>query len=76
MKTPKREDLGWIDDLVIDFAVGRIGHLVVSHAGGTEGKMACIPFSILSKSGEKAFVLKTTKEDLRGGAGPHMGGHG
>ena len=64
VQTPERQDLGRIDDLVIDFAGGRMGHSVVSHIGGTNGKMACIPFSILSKSGEKAFVLKATKEDL------------
>ncbi len=64
VRSPEGEKLGRIDDLVIDSADGRIVHLVVSHISQTEGRMACIPFSVLSKNGERAFVLKTTKEAL------------
>ena len=65
VRTSKGDDLGRIDDLVIDSTDGQIVHLIVSHTGGTEGKMACVPFSALSKSGENVFVLKTTIEELK-----------
>lgn len=56
VKTSKGEDLGRINDLVIDHMGGHVVGLVVS---GKEGKLVNVPFSALSKSGD-TFILKTT----------------
>jgi len=65
VRTPGGENLGRIDDLVINSKDGDILHLVVSPPAETEGKLACVPFSTLSKGGENVFVMKTTKEELK-----------
>jgi sporulation protein YlmC with PRC-barrel domain len=57
VKTSKGEDLGRIEDLIIDHMSGCVVNLVVS---GKEGKLAKVPFSALSESGKNVFILKTT----------------
>ena len=61
VRTSNGEDLGRIDDLLIDSADGRIVSLGVSRLGG---KTVAVPFSALSRSGEDAFVLDTTVKAL------------
>ena len=57
VRTSKGEDLGQIEDLVVDHMGGHVLNLVVS---GTKGKPTAVPFSSLSESGKGAFILKTT----------------
>jgi sporulation protein YlmC with PRC-barrel domain len=64
IRTSKGEDIGRINDLAIDFADEHCADLLVSHAGGTEGKIVAVRLSALSKGDGNAFVLKTTKAEL------------
>jgi len=64
LRTSEGEDIGRINDLAIDFADEHCADLVVSHAGGTEGKIVAVRLSALSKGDGNAFVLKTTKAEL------------
>lgn len=61
VRSSKGEELGRIDDLVINSKEGHIDYLVVS-PDGTEAKKVVVPFSLLSKSVENAFALNITKE--------------
>jgi sporulation protein YlmC with PRC-barrel domain len=62
--TSKGEDVARVDDFVIDFTRDQVVYSVLSDVGGMEGKMVAVPFSELSKTGENAFTLHTTKEKL------------
>lgn len=62
-RTSKGEDLGRIDDLVIDSTDGH-GYLLVSHHSGTKEKRVAVSLTALSKRDENAFVLKTISADL------------
>src|SRR4030042_294324 len=64
IRTSKGEDIGRINDLAIDFADEHCADLLVSHAGGTEGKVVAVRLSALSKGDGNTFVLKTTKAEL------------
>jgi sporulation protein YlmC with PRC-barrel domain len=64
LRTSKGEDVGRINDLAIDFADEHCADLLVSQAGGTEGKMVAVHLSALSKGDGNTFVLKTTKAEL------------
>ena len=54
-RTSKGEDLGRIEDLIIDHMGGCVVNLVVS---GKDGKLVKVPFSTLSKSGETVLACK------------------
>ncbi len=62
-RTSKGEDLGRIDNLIIDSTDGH-GYLLVSYHSGTKEKRVAVPLTALSKRDENAFVLKTTSADL------------
>lgn len=67
VRTSKGQELGRIDDLVIDSKEGHIEYLVVS-PDDMKGKKVVVPFSLLSRSAENAFALNITKEQF--GAAP------
>ncbi len=64
VRTSKGDDVGRINDLVIDFAKDQLVYSVLSDVGEKEGKMVAVPFSELSKGSRDTFTLQTTKEKL------------
>jgi len=58
------EELGRIDDFVIDPMSGHVVYAVLFDVGGTEGRYATVPFSAFSQSAENAFVFNTTQQEL------------
>ncbi len=58
------EEIGTVNDLVINFTDKRVVYSVLSEAGDMEGRMLAVPFSTLSKSGENIFVFNGTREKL------------
>ena len=61
------EDLGTIEDLMIDIESGRIAYAVLSFGGflGVGDKLFAIPWSALSlDAGAKRFVLNVSRELL------------
>ncbi len=63
VKTSKGQELGRIDDLVIDSREGHIAFLVVS-SDGMKGKQVVVPFSLLSRGAENAFALNVSREQF------------
>lgn len=63
-RTSGGEDVGRIDDFVIDSQDGHIVYVVLSNVGGMEDKFVAVPFNALSESGEYTFVLNTTREEV------------
>lgn len=64
---PRQEDLGKIEDLMIDLESGRIAYAVLSFGGflGMGEKLFAIPWSALKVDKiEKRFVLNVSKELL------------
>jgi sporulation protein YlmC with PRC-barrel domain len=64
---PRREDLGTIEDLMIDIESGRIAYAVLSFGGflGLGDKLFAIPWSALKvEAAEKRFVLNISKDLL------------
>jgi sporulation protein YlmC with PRC-barrel domain len=64
VQTPNGEKVARINDFVIDFSSDQVVYSVLSGVEGSEGKMVAVPFRELSKSGQNAFTLHTTKEKL------------
>jgi sporulation protein YlmC with PRC-barrel domain len=64
VRTPKGDEVGRVNDLVIDFTKNQLVYSVLSDVGEKEGKMVAVPFSELSKGGGDMFTLSTTKEKL------------
>ncbi len=67
VRNPQGEDLGKIEELMIDLDTGRIAYAVLSFGGflGMGDKLFAIPWSILKLSAsEHKFVLDVPKEML------------
>ena len=64
IQTSQGENIGQVNDLVIDFSKGRVAYSVLSDGGGMEGKMVAVPFSELDRSAGNVFALNITKERL------------
>jgi sporulation protein YlmC with PRC-barrel domain len=72
VENPQGENLGKIDDLVIDPATGRINYAVLSHGGvlGVGGKLFAVSWNALRMQPDgKTFVLDVSKETLDNAAG-------
>ena len=63
VQASKGEEVGWINDFVVDFRNDQVVYSVLSDVG-KQGKMVAVPFSELSKRGKNFFVLKTTAAKL------------
>ena len=66
--SPKGEDLGKIEDLVIDPSNGRVDYAVLSFGGflGMGDKLFAVPLEAMKLSPkEKGFVLDVDKERLK-----------
>jgi sporulation protein YlmC with PRC-barrel domain len=66
--TKEGENLGRIEDLMIDLEYGRIAYVVVSLGGflGIGDRLLAIPWDVLSRDPQgKRFILDVNKERLR-----------
>jgi sporulation protein YlmC with PRC-barrel domain len=61
--TSDGEEAGRIDNFVFDSSDGHVVFLVLTDVGGTEDRMAAVPFGALSKSGD-TFAINITKDRL------------
>ncbi len=72
VRNPQNEDLGKIEDIMLDLNTGRIGYAVLSFGGflGMGDKLFAIPWSILKidPDGDK-FILDVPKEMLKNAPG-------
>ncbi|MBO6783334.1 MAG: PRC-barrel domain-containing protein [Alphaproteobacteria bacterium] len=69
---PQGEDLGKIEDLMIDLESGTVRYAVMSFGGflGMGDKLFAVPMDALHvKSGDEAFVLNATEEKLKNAPG-------
>jgi sporulation protein YlmC with PRC-barrel domain len=64
VRTQKGDEVGRVNDLVIDFTKNQLVYSVLSDVKEKEGKMVAVPFSELSTEGGDRFTLHTTKEKL------------
>jgi sporulation protein YlmC with PRC-barrel domain len=64
VRTSKGEEVGWVNDFVIDFTKSQLVYLALSDVGGTEGRMVAVPFKELSSEGGEMLTLHTSKEKL------------
>jgi sporulation protein YlmC with PRC-barrel domain len=64
VRTPKGDEVGRVNDLVIDFAKDQLVYSVLSDVGEKEGRMVAVPFGELSKGSGDMFTLHITKEEL------------
>src|SRR5687768_74707 len=65
---PQGEELGKIDDVMIDFETGRIAYAILSSGGvlGVGDKMYAIPWGLLGLDSDgRRFVLNVDKEVLK-----------
>src|SRR5208283_5824449 len=61
------EDLGKVDDLVVDVATGRLGYVVVSVGGflGIGDKLFAVPWELFTvRAGDHEFLLDIEKQML------------
>jgi sporulation protein YlmC with PRC-barrel domain len=68
----KGDDLGTIDELVIDIRAGRIAYAVLSYGGflGMGDKLFAIPWeALMRRSDERRFVLDIDEETLKNAPG-------
>jgi len=63
VRTFDGEEAGRIDNFVFDSSDGHVVFLVLTDVGGTEDRMAAVPFGALSKSGD-TFSVDITKDRL------------
>ncbi len=67
VKSPSGENLGDIEDLMIDLETGRVAYAVVSFGGllGIGNKLFAVPLQALQQdAADESFVLNTTKDAL------------
>lgn len=64
VQTPKGEEAGKVNDLVIDSPDGHIVFIVLSDIAEKGDALVAVPFSDLSRTGESVFVLNTTRYQL------------
>ncbi len=72
VKNPQGEDLGKIEDIMIDVPTGRVAYGVLSFGGvlGMGSKLFAIPWSsLMLDEDEKNFVLNVDKERLKAAPG-------
>jgi sporulation protein YlmC with PRC-barrel domain len=72
VKNPEGEDLGKIEEIMIDVQNGRVAYAVLSFGGflGIGNKLFAVPWSALTLDVEdKAFVLDVDKETLEAAPG-------
>src|SRR5450755_2386602 len=66
------EDLGKVDEIMIDIASGNVAYAVLSFGGilGMGNKLFAVPWSALKvDEDEKCFILDVNKETLEGAPG-------
>ena len=69
---PKGEDLGKVEELMIDITTGQVAYAVLSFGGflGMGDKLFAVPFEALRVDGEnECFVLDVSKEKLENAPG-------
>ncbi len=72
VKNSAKENLGKVDEIMIDIPSGRIAYAVLSFGGilGMGSKLFAIPWSVLKvDEDEKCFVLDLDKRTLEGAPG-------
>lgn len=68
VKNRQGEELGKVDEIMVDVETGRVSYVVLSHGGllGVGDKLFAIPWEALSLSEEEhAFYLDVDKETLK-----------
>lgn len=69
VKNPEDEDIGEIDDVVIELGSGDVAYAVLSFRGWFQRKLFAVPWVELTLShdeaGRRHFVLDTTRERLK-----------
>jgi sporulation protein YlmC with PRC-barrel domain len=66
------DDLGTIDEIMIDIPSGRVAYAVLSYGGflGMGDKLFAVPWSALKvDEDEKCFILNADKETIKGAPG-------
>ena len=72
VRNSAREDLGKIEDLMIDLSTGRVAYCVLSFGGflGLGNKLFAVPFGAMTvDTHEKCFVLDVPKDRLKNAPG-------
>ena len=64
VQTPETKEVAEINDLVINTSDGVVALVVLSNVPGKADTLTAVPFSLLSKSGERTYVLGTTEDKL------------
>jgi sporulation protein YlmC with PRC-barrel domain len=73
VRTTKGEEVGNVNDLVVDSSDGHIAFVVLSDIVGRGDTLVAVPFGALSRTGENVFVLNTTRKQLA--SAPSFNGH-
>ena len=72
VRNPAGEDLGKVDEIMIDIPSGRVAYAVVSYGGllGLGNKLFAVPWSALEvDEDEKCFILNVDKETMENAPG-------
>lgn len=72
VRNPEGENLGKLEELMVDLEDGRVAYAVLSFGGflGLGDKLFAIPWQALTmRTEEKAFVLNVDKETLKNAPG-------
>jgi hypothetical protein len=72
VRNSAREDLGKVDEIMIDIATGTVAYAVLSFGGllGMGNKLFAVPWSALKvDEDEKCFILDVNKKTLEGAPG-------
>lgn len=64
VRTSKGDEVGRVNDLVIDLTKNQLVYLVLSDVGEREEKMVAVPFKELSKGDGNVYTVRVTKEKL------------
>jgi len=64
VQTPENKEVAQINDLVINTSDGVVALVVLSNVPGKADTLTAVPFSLLSKSSEKTYVLGTSEDKL------------
>ena len=72
VRNPAGEDLGTIDEVMLDVAAGQIAYVVLAYGGvlGVGGKFFAVPWEMLvMRPGEDVWILDVAKEALENAPG-------